>query len=385
MYNHKKKSLDLSKLSPIGQMFSEATGIGFLTAHFIGPEAIATGDPRMTHKLHWTGTIDHEDNFRSVSELNPFLQLNLYCTFLNDLDEAKRTLPVVIPTLRGYPLDMVRTPHGLTLLEHAARRGNFEVCEWLVTSPEVKNVCSDKEEGMLKDTCAPLWACYTGNLDIAKMLVSHGADAERTNEVSFNEKPVLFMCTENARLGCVKWLVEEIGVPFRRDILDDVGYCKRNVLESCLLKGSTEEGGGTPGQGHKKCHLWCKKKLEELEGKDEKKKNSAAPEPLDRSPLDSETYNLGLRWYAQGGPFPVPGMERPEYPKEMWGRRHLFDFVLPNEKVESGKRRHIGSLKRSELETLGYEGNNNFSHSQGRWVPYIRGYDSDSDYEYEPI
>ena len=80
-------------------------------------------------------------------------------------------------------------------------------------------------------------------------------------------------------------------------------------------------------------------------------------------------------------------MDMPVYPVEMWGRRHLFDFVLPNEKVGNGnKRRHIGSLKKTELERLGWDGMRNMSHSQGgNWVPFIRGYDSDSDYEYEPI
>ena len=35
--------------------------------------------------------------------------------------------------------------------------------------------------------------------------------------------------------------------------------------------------------------------------------------------------------------------------------------------------------------SLGWEGDTNFSHSQGSWVPYIPGYDSDSDLEYELV
>lgn len=157
-YQHRKKAgLDLSKASePEGVTFSEATGVGSLAAHFVPPSAINTGHPNLTHALLRKGQYDHEQKFRALSDLEPWWQLNLYCTFLNDLDEAKRVLPLAIPPLRGHPMDMVRTPHGLTLLEHAAQRGNHEVCEWLVTSPEIKNACSNKKEGLLKDTCAPL-------------------------------------------------------------------------------------------------------------------------------------------------------------------------------------------------------------------------------------
>ena len=67
--------------------------------------------------------------------------------------------------------------------------------------------------------------------------------------------------------------------------------------------------------------------------------------------------------------------------------RNPGGFVLPNEMIGlGGKRRHIGSLTKSELLRLGWNGETtNFSHSQRCWVPYIHGYDSDSDYEYEPI
>ena len=60
-------------------------------------------------------------------------------------------------------------------------------------------------------------------------------------------------------------------------------------------------------------------------------------------------------------------------------------LVLPNQRMANGKHRHIGSLNRTELMSLGWSGTTNFSHSQKVWVPYISGYDSDSDLEYEPV
>jgi hypothetical protein len=48
--------------------------------------------------------------------------------------------------------------------------------------------------------------------------------------------------------------------------------------------------------------------------------------------------------------------------------------------------RHIGSFSREELRRIGWTGDTYFSHSQGGLsVPYVDGYDSDSDESYEPI
>ena len=48
--------------------------------------------------------------------------------------------------------------------------------------------------------------------------------------------------------------------------------------------------------------------------------------------------------------------------------------------------RHIGSFSSAELRRIGWTGETYFSHSKGGLnVPYVDGFDSDSDESYEPI
>lgn len=49
------------------------------------------------------------------------------------------------------------------------------------------------------------------------------------------------------------------------------------------------------------------------------------------------------------------------------------------------RRRHILQYSKSELMTLGWTGEQYFSHSQRRMAPYIAGMDSDSDYSYDDL
>eukprot|EP00948_MAST-09A_sp_MAST-9A-sp1_P001090 g1090.t1 len=52
----------------------------------------------------------------------------------------------------------------------------------------------------------------------------------------------------------------------------------------------------------------------------------------------------------------------------------------------SRKRKHILQYTKQELQNLGWDGSTYFSRSQGgRSAPYIQGYDSDSDYEYDDL
>lgn len=61
----------------------------------------------------------------------------------------------------------------------------------------------------------------------------------------------------------------------------------------------------------------------------------------------------------------------------------------PNQLVPlpSGRFRHISTFTRTELQQVGWDGSSRYSSStcQGEWVPFIAGYDSDEDHNYEPI
>ena len=61
------------------------------------------------------------------------------------------------------------------------------------------------------DSAPVAWACYTNKIELAKMLVNHGADSHATTEVMFNYKPASFLAGENGQLLAVKYLVEECG------------------------------------------------------------------------------------------------------------------------------------------------------------------------------
>jgi len=70
------------------------------------------------------------------------------------------------------------------------------------------------------------------------------------------------------------------------------------------------------------------------------------------------------RWFRMGGTFPVPGMDMPLYGERLWKRRHEFDFVLPNEKFNNVRYRHIRSLDKKELMQIKWNGETNMSYSQ---------------------
>jgi ankyrin repeat protein len=55
------------------------------------------------------------------------------------------------------------------------------------------------------------WACYTGQVEIAQMLVSYGADPGKTDIVLFWSLPPLLLAAQNGKLEALKFLVDECG------------------------------------------------------------------------------------------------------------------------------------------------------------------------------
>jgi len=93
----------------------------------------------------------------------------------------------------------------LNALEWAARRGNYSIAEWLATDSRTK-VMLDRA-----DSAPVAWACYTNKVELAKMLVRHGANSHTTTEVVFGHKPPCHLASENGQLLALKYLVEECG------------------------------------------------------------------------------------------------------------------------------------------------------------------------------
>lgn len=51
-----------------------------------------------------------------------------------------------------------------------------------------------------KDSAPVAWACYTNRVELAKMLVEHGADSHATYDAVFGEKPPAHLAAENDQL-----------------------------------------------------------------------------------------------------------------------------------------------------------------------------------------
>ena len=103
------------------------------------------------------------------------------CGPLPDLEVAKSALPEALHLVRG-DLRKLRAPNvGFTALEWAAKKGNLETVEWLCANEQTKDLVSIG--------CPVGWASYTGQVEIARLLVSYGADPGKTDVVLFNHVP----------------------------------------------------------------------------------------------------------------------------------------------------------------------------------------------------
>jgi hypothetical protein len=184
--------------------------------NFFGEDKFRIFSSKMAEKsIEERGTFRRMEYFKNVEELSNIDQFLVSCGPLPSLELAKYTLPFVMHqisisgskpdgskpnigdiTVRGY---------GLNALEWASRRGNFEIAEWLATDVRTKIMLTRK------DSAPVAWAVYTNKIELAKMLVSHGANSHATHVVVFNSKPPTHLAAENGQLLAVKYLVEECG------------------------------------------------------------------------------------------------------------------------------------------------------------------------------
>ena len=130
-------------------------------------------------------------------------------------------------------ITMVKAPGAMwDALEWAARKGNFEIAEWLATDERTKALVASG---------APVaWACSTNRVLLAKMLVANGANSHATREHVFGNKPVLHMATENGQLLAAQWLVDtESHDPHQ---LDNRGMSLRSAMRTNVKNWQELEG-----------------------------------------------------------------------------------------------------------------------------------------------
>ncbi|GFH52541.1 hypothetical protein CTEN210_09017 [Chaetoceros tenuissimus] len=174
----------------------------------------------LTQNMRMFTTQDQGDPLRSeyfsdVSELNPRDQFLFSCGVLNDIDTAKNILPYVLHDISISDLkpdgsvldigDITVRGYRLNALEWASRKGNYAIAEWLATDERTKVMLTRK------DSAPVAWACYTGKVELAKMLVKKGADSRATTEKVWNYKPPMHLAAENGHFLALKYLVEECG------------------------------------------------------------------------------------------------------------------------------------------------------------------------------
>jgi hypothetical protein len=82
---------------------------------------------------------------------------------------------------------------GLTPLGWAARKGNLEIAECLCRHQLTR--------GLVRVGAPVAWACYTGQVDLARMLVCNGANPAQTEDVLFGSRPTVQHAASNGQLG----------------------------------------------------------------------------------------------------------------------------------------------------------------------------------------
>jgi hypothetical protein len=161
------------------------------------------------------GTFKRTEIFTDVDELYPIDQFLLSCGSLEIIERAKTALPYALHQLSISGLkpdgslpnigDITVRGYNLNALEWAARRGNHSIAEWLATDSRTKVMLTRS------DSTPVAWACYTNKIELAKMLVKHGADSHTTTEVVFDYTPPSHLASKNGQLIALKYLVEECG------------------------------------------------------------------------------------------------------------------------------------------------------------------------------
>ena len=149
-----KNRLGKAGTPPPAHIVSDATGLGcvlylkqtppnksalVMNAWARDELGIDGGVPDLTQELKL--------EFLAPDQLPPFLEYLLACGPLKDLARAQRLLDahghtvVTDPLGNGADFGLVSLPHaGFTALDWAARKGNFEIAQWLATDPRTSSL-----------------------------------------------------------------------------------------------------------------------------------------------------------------------------------------------------------------------------------------------------
>ena len=106
---------------------------------------------------------------------------------------------------------------------------------------------------MIHEGCSVGWACYTGQVEIARLLVENGADPGKTDEVLFYNCPPLLMAAENGQLEAMQYLVDELG----QDIHMVGPTSGRNVIDSIQTVPGWNQGN------HFQCYEWAVSRMQD--------------------------------------------------------------------------------------------------------------------------
>jgi hypothetical protein len=206
-------------------MFTDATGTGsVLLLHNPSKESVLVFNRNNRSNQGVTVEKVGEHKFKAVDHLPAATQLLLSCGFLPNLERVRRLLPLV-------PLvSELRVPGaGFTALDWAARKGNFDIAKLL---------CTSEHSRALTGLGAPVgWACYTNRVELAKMLVLHGANPAQTDQVLYGQKPPAFVAAENGSLLALKWLHEEVGQDLAQ-MRDSAGRGILKIIERSRVQGN---------------------------------------------------------------------------------------------------------------------------------------------------
>lgn len=238
--------------------------------------------------------------FRKLSDLEPVLEFLLSCGPLPDLANAQRILPEALKYLDDYRPQsssdsaclMMIQPMGHNALEWAAKKGcvakpahthptllspphapptyrNLDIVKWLLTDPRTAS---------LVHSGAPVgWACYTGRVEIAKLLVSHGASSHATDEAMYFHRAPLLMAAENGKLEAMRWLVEEQGHDIRT--VQSTSDGDRGVLDALRDVGPA----AMEDPDRRRCIQWARRMLAEAEGRPRQPVPDPAPNKAGRT------------------------------------------------------------------------------------------------------
>jgi hypothetical protein len=192
--------------------------------------------------------LPNELEFNDLSELPAVERFLVACGPLPDIEVAQETVESALHMVGG-DLEALRIRGGLyTALEWAAKKGNEDIVRWLCTDPRTRGLVT---------IGSPIgWASYTGEVDVARVLVAHGANPAATHIILWDGCPPLFAAAKNGQLEAMKYLVDELGQDIR--MTDRHGKGVKKHIKDCPRWSELK--------GNKECMEWAKEKLNQAQG-----------------------------------------------------------------------------------------------------------------------